>query len=405
MDLKSNFPFWLVKNGLLATYPPLEHDEACDVLVLGAGITGAIFAERLSREGFDVVVLDRRDVGQGSTSASTALLQYEIDTHLTDLTKLVGRAAAERAYQLSVASIDTLERLALHSPVDCGFRRKRSVYAASTEADAAGLRLELEARLACGIQAAWVGPRELHDQFAVDYPGAIVSEAAASCDPYRLAHGLLQQAQERGTRVFDRTEVTVFEPCGGGGDSAQVVVSTDRGPRVRAKQVVFASGYESQQYLRERVVTFKSTYALVTQPLPSVAPWPEDCMFWESARPYLYLRATDDRRLLAGGEDDDFHSPARRDARLGTKADKILERLRTMFPTLALETEFAWAGTFGETQDGLAYIGRPAEMPWGNFALGFGGNGITFSAIAADIIADELCGRPNSDAEIFRFGR
>ena len=114
---------------------------------------------------------------------------------------------------------------------------------------------------------------------------------------------------------------------------------------------------------------------------------------------------TDDRRLLAGGEDDDFHSPTRRDARLGAKADKILQRLQTMFPALSLETEFAWAGTFGETQDGLAYIGRPPEMPWGRFALGFGGNGITFSAIAADLIADELCGRPNADAKIFRFGR
>ncbi|MBA4016164.1 MAG: hypothetical protein C0483_03140 [Pirellula sp.] len=404
MDLKSNFPFWLVKNGLMAAYPALEHDEVCDVLVLGAGITGAIFAERLSREGFDVVVLDRRDVGQGSTSASTALLMYEIDTHLVELTKLVGRAHADRAYQLSAASIDTLEQLALHSPVDCGFRRKRSVYAASTEAEVPDLRAELEARLACGIRAAWAGPRELSEQYAINYPGAIVSEAAASCDPYRLAHGLLQQAQERGVRVFDRTDVTKFTPQPAG-DACRVTAQTDRGPSVKAKHVVFASGYESQQYLSERVVKFKSTYALVTQPLPSVAPWPEDCLFWESSRPYLYLRATDDRRLLAGGEDDDFHSPTKRDAQLGAKADKILKRLQTMFPTLALETEFAWAGTFGETKDGLAYIGRPPELSWGYFALGFGGNGITFSAIAADIIADELSGRPNADAAIFRFGR
>lgn len=109
------------------------------------------------------MVLDRRDVGQGSTSASTALLQYEIDTHLADLAKLVGRAAAERDCLLSVTSIDTLEQLTLHSPVDCGFRRKRSVYAASAEEDVDGLRLELETRLAYGIRAAWAGPRALRE--------------------------------------------------------------------------------------------------------------------------------------------------------------------------------------------------------------------------------------------------
>jgi len=109
--------------------------------------------------------------------------------------------------------------------------------------------------------------------------------------------------------------------------------------------------------------------------------------------------------LLAGGEDDETHSPLKRDALVEAKAAKILKRVQSMFPDLRLETEHAWAGTFGETKDGLPYIGRSPELPYARFALGFGGNGITFSAMAADIIADELCGRPNADAEIFRFGR
>ncbi|MGC3972359.1 MAG: FAD-dependent oxidoreductase [Pirellulales bacterium] len=201
MDLVSHQPYWLVKNGLVATYPALEHDERCDVLVLGAGITGAIFAERLAREGFDVVVLDRRDVGQGSTSASTALLLYEIDTHLADLRELVGRPAADRAYRLSVASIDSLERLARASEIDCAFRRKRSVYAASREEDLDALRRELEARLELGIDAAWLGPRELQEHYSLPYCGAIVSGHSASCDPYLLGHGLLKAAAARSTNL------------------------------------------------------------------------------------------------------------------------------------------------------------------------------------------------------------
>ena len=83
MDLVSPQPFWPLRNGLLGVYPPLKRDITCDVVVLGGGISGAFVAETLAREGLDVVVLDKREIGGGSTSASTALLQYEI-VHAAD---------------------------------------------------------------------------------------------------------------------------------------------------------------------------------------------------------------------------------------------------------------------------------------------------------------------------------
>ena len=58
MDLKSSHPFWLLQDGLLRTYPPLEVDVECDVAIIGAGVTGALVADELARAGFDVVVAD-----------------------------------------------------------------------------------------------------------------------------------------------------------------------------------------------------------------------------------------------------------------------------------------------------------------------------------------------------------
>ena len=48
MDLKSGYPWWAVKNGLMHAFPPLQADLRCDVAVLGAGITGALIADELS---------------------------------------------------------------------------------------------------------------------------------------------------------------------------------------------------------------------------------------------------------------------------------------------------------------------------------------------------------------------
>ena len=87
MDLKSGYPFWAVKNGLMHAFPQLREDARCDVAVVGGGITGALIADELTRHGHHVVVVEQRDIGWGSTAASTALIQYEIDTHMVDLAK------------------------------------------------------------------------------------------------------------------------------------------------------------------------------------------------------------------------------------------------------------------------------------------------------------------------------
>ena len=90
MDLKSGYPYWAVKNGLMATFPALQRDLRCDVAIIGAGITGALIARVFAANGYDTCIVEHRDVAWGSTAASTALLQYEIDTHLTELIERYG---------------------------------------------------------------------------------------------------------------------------------------------------------------------------------------------------------------------------------------------------------------------------------------------------------------------------
>lgn len=400
MDLTSDHPFWFVRNGLIRTYPPLQQDIACDVAIIGAGITGALIADRLASIGLTVVVLDGRDVCLGSTSASTALLQYEIDLPLVEMAGKIGLENARRAYRLAYRSIDQLAALAQSLPLNCGFERKTSLYVAHDRQKADLLELEWQARQQCDIDVRLLSAEQLAREFHIQGTAALVSSQAASCDAYRFAHGLLASARTQGAKVFDRTAVAEVIPDGDG-----VRLKTERGPSVMAQQVVIATGYEAQTMLREKVVDLNSTYAVVSQPLESLAPWDSRWIMWEAADPYLYLRITADNRLLVGGEDDPCHNPDKRDASLPQKALRIREKVRALLPTLDWEIEFAWAGTFGETKDGLAYIGPTPEYPHCFFALGFGGNGMTFSVIAADILADLLTGRPNENAELFRFGR
>ncbi|MEO6053318.1 MAG: FAD-dependent oxidoreductase, partial [Chthoniobacterales bacterium] len=366
----------------------------------GAGISGAVIAERLSREGLDGIVLDKREVAGGSTSASTALLQYEIDTPLTELTKKMGRKDAERAYRACYKSIDATEKLAESLKIDCGFERRRSVYLASKASHAPLLLEEWKARKEAGISVKYLEKQDIEKRFSFSREAALLSDQAAQMDCYRFTHGLLQRAVAHGARIFDRTHVVKQDT-----NSKPVRLTTDKGNTVTCKQVIFAMGYEAQKLLPPGLVKMKSTYAMASEPLEKFPGWWKRCLLWETARPYFYMRTTQDGRAIIGGEDDDFRNPERRDALVEKKAKRLEKRFRQMFPDIALEPAYHWAGTFGETKDGLAYIGALPKMPNCQFVLGFGGNGITYSVIASDIIRDALFGKKNKDAHVFRFDR
>lgn len=95
----------------------------------------------------------------------------------------------------------------------------------------------------------------------------------------------------------------------------------------------------------------------------------------------------------------------RRDRLMEKKNELILKKIKKLFPHLTIEVDFYWCGTFGETKDGLPYIGVHPEHPHTYFALGYGGNGITFSVIAAQIIRDLYMEKPSGREKIFAFNR
>lgn len=402
MDLRSGCTFWPDLTPNVPRYGPLGRDLSCDVAILGGGITGALAAYFLTHAGLHAVMLDRRPVAAGSTAASTGLLQYELDTLLVDLTERIGQDRALRAYRVSHDSLERFPELVQDVGDACGLARRPSLYLASGDADVDKLRRECEARRSIGIDVEFLSEAAVRERFPFSRPAALWSAKAMEVDPYRLTHRLIARAVGRGLEVFAGTEATTYESHGDG-----VTLRTADGPTVRARHVVFATGYETPAFLADGVCScaLKSTFAMVSQPLDSFSGWPERCLIWESAHPYFYLRTTPDGRAMLGGEDEDFADPKRRDGLIGAKAQTLAKKFRAMFPAIEMTPDCAWAGTFAETADGLPYVGTVPQFPRGYFALGYGGNGITFSLVAARIITDMILGRPNADAELFAFAR
>jgi glycine/D-amino acid oxidase-like deaminating enzyme len=168
--------------------------------------------------------------------------------------------------------------------------------------------------------------------------------------------------------------------------------------------LVFATGYEFPEFVPLDGHRLLSTYAIATRPQPRRL-WPGEVMIWEASDPYLYCRRTSDGRAIIGGEDEPFVDEASRDGLLSEKAARLAEKTSALLPRLDARPVHRWTGTFGASETGLPTIGTVpgCDNVWA--VLGYGGNGIVYSRMAAEIIRSALAGRTDPDADLFAFRR
>ncbi|HEX3728145.1 MAG TPA: FAD-dependent oxidoreductase, partial [Pirellulales bacterium] len=321
------------------------------------------------------------------------------DTPLVELIERVGEQHAVHAYRRGLTAIDEIEALVAELGTPCGFHRRESLYFASSFWHKRRLRREYECRRRFGFNVDYLTRRQLAEISSIRAPGAIRSYGDAQIDPFCFTNALVENGLRLGLIAHSDTEATNIAEL----DDCVVVRTT--GGSIQADKIVYATGYESGQYLPQPMGNLNSTYAVASQANLTVPGWPDQTLFWETARPYFYGRRSDDGRAMIGGADTAFSTDHERDGLVERTIEKLVSRFQVLFPDTEFIPEYGWAGTFAETKDGLAYIGQSAGRARAYFALGYGGNGITFSAIAAKLLSDLIAGRPNEDAEVFRFGR
>ena len=394
-NLRTGLPVWLAHRVRDAPDHRPIHGLTVDVAVIGGGVSGALVADAMLQAGQTVAVFDRRGLLKGSTPASTALLQFEIDEPLILLGEKIGHASAARAYWRSAAAIDQLRGRIDDLGLRCGFRERHTAYLPGNVLNLAGLRREAEARVRIGLRSRFVDRDELRRQTNVDKPGAIWSSGSAEVDPVRLVRGLWRSVIARGGSVYTPVEIVDIDP----GRSA-VSLSTDGGAVIRAKSVVLATGYELAKMLHPKGYKVISTWVMATVPQKRNL-WPSRCLIWEAADPYLYIRTTVDNRVVVGGEDQDFSDDAHRDRLIPGKIKRIQAKLKKLIPQLDTEADFAWAGCFGDSVTGLPAIGQVPGAKGCYAVMGFGGNGITFSVIAAQMLQRAVLGLPDPDSDLF----
>ncbi|WP_431607396.1 FAD-dependent oxidoreductase [Peribacillus frigoritolerans] len=128
----------------------------------------------------------------------------------------------------------------------------------------------------------------------------------------------------------------------------QTQLFTEAGHTVHAQTVIFATGYEAQEEVKDKNAVIHSSYAIATNQIADQAKWHDNMMIWETARPYLYARKTPDNRIIIGGLDESTGYQEKRDPMILNNRDKLIKQLVNLFPELEnrIWADYYWGAFF-----------------------------------------------------------
>lgn len=384
-------------------YPRLKGEQTADVVVVGGGLTGCAIALALATSGHRPIVVEAGRIGEASSGRSAGLLLPEPRPSFRDVQQAHGLKAARTVFESwRRASLDAAALLRRAS-IKCAVEAADSL-TVSVPTGERLLRREFESREAAGVDASWLTPKQVKAVARLDDGAGVKVSGAFSLDPYRACVGLAAAAAKRKARFYEKSAVQKVHPTA---KHVEIVVD---GGTITAATVVIATGFATAEFkpLR-RHFKQRERYLVLTEPIPAsvrkhlIA---DAVTLRDAQAPHHRLHWTADHRALVGGGDQDAQPAKRREAVLVQRTGQLMYELLKMYPEISgLLPEYGWEAQYGETADGLMYIGPHRNYPRHLFALGGDGTSITGAFLAARILTRSIQGQAQKGDDVFGWTR
>ena len=376
-------------------YEYLTKDIDTEVIIVGGGVTGSIVGYYFSKNNIPAVILEKERIAHGSTSITTSLLQYELDSNARDLEEYTSLENIITSYKLGLKALDELDEFIKEYGNKCKYEKKDTLLYTSKECEVKAMEEEYKTRKNAGIDVKFISKED--NPFSLDIKGGVYGvNGGAQLDPYEYTHQLLEVSCNMGLQVFENTEVMDinYEQDG-------VEVTTSFGYKVRGKKVIIATGYNTERFTKRNFGAKTVTYNIATKPVKNFDGWFNRVLIRDNCDPYNYFRTTSDNRIIAGGEDVDFYTNIKNE-----KYSILLNRIKNMFPNIKdIEIDYEYCGGFISSQDNLGYIGEDPNHKNLWFCLGYGANGILFAILGGMMLSKLYKNEIDENLKLFKVDR
>lgn len=370
-----------------------------EVIIVGGGVTGCICGYYLAKNNIPAIILEKGRIAHGSTSITTSLLQYELDSTLSELKAYTTEKNVVRAYELGLVALREIERFAEEYGNNFNYMKRDTLVYTSKTQNEKSIKEEYNVRKKNNFNVEYIDKNSNPYDFDLK-AGVLGKDGGAEIDPYKYAIQLLDVSTKIGAKVYENTEVKKIKYS-----IDEVEVETCYGYRVKGKKIIVATGYNTSLFTNRNFGTKYTTFNIATKPIDNIVGWKDRVLIRDDSDPYNYLRTTKDNRIIIGGEDIPFDHIEKEDI-CNKKYDILQQRLKTMFKNIKdIEIEYKYCGCFISTKDNLGFIGPDKEHKNLWYCLGYGANGILFAILGGMMLSNLYFGKEDKDMNLFRIDR
>lgn len=393
-------PMFTKNSKIKKQYEYLTEDLDTEVIIVGGGVTGSIVGYYFSKANIPAVILEKERVAHCSTSITTSLLQYELDSNARQLEEYTTLDNVIMSYKLGLKALDEIDEFIKKHGNKCKYQRKDTLLYTSKDEEIKEMKEEYEIRKKAGIDVKYISKED--NPFSINLKGGVYGvNGGAQLDPYEYTHELLDVSCNMGLKVYENTEVIDIKYL-----ENSVEVITSYGYKVKGKKVIIATGYNTERFTKRNFGHKTVTYNIVTKPVDRFDGWFNKVLIRDNCDPYNYFRTTEDNRIIAGGEDIDFYNNILNEKVAKEKYEILLNRIKNMFPKInSVESEYEYCGGFISSQDNLGFFGEDPNHKNLWYCLGYGANGILFAILGGMMLSKFYKGEIDDNMKLFKVDR
>lgn len=380
----------------LAPHLYQTEDFSTDTLIAGGGINGAVCAYYFSKNNIDCALIDKARIGHGSTSAATALLEYQLDDFANELTDFYSKQEVSGIYNLGRKSLSDIAKINNDIGGGCNYRAKDTIIYTLKKSQKKALRREFGFRKENGLDVEFFEHGANDFSFPIE-AGLYSRGGGAEFNPYLFTKKLVETAEKRGAKIFEHTEAKEIKKIDGG-----FVVTTAYGNKINCRHIICATGYNTKLFTSKKLCDKYISYSIVTNVLENLH-WTGDCLLQDTEQPYHYIRLLPDGRVIAGGGDKLFFGDVIKIRTAEKRYSELIDYLKKLFPDYAdkIKAEYKFCGAFATTDNNLAVIGEMPEEKDIWYCLGYGANGIIYSVYGAQALVKKHKGESDEFERFF----